>query len=145
MPSVVGKTNTRAVFAPIALYGTSAVIVSKAGIGSGRGMELYNQKPLSSSGWNRVKYGYMDRQPSAPGASAISEGSGNLGVLAFPSIKPSSSRLFAQVRTADAGIAGQPDQWHMQPFHPARSWVTPQSTAHVPSQSAYEDSEWHAG
>ena len=72
----------------------------------------------------------MDRQPSAPGASAISEGSGNLGALAFPSIKPSSSRLFAQVRTADAGIAGQPDQWHMQPFRPARSWVTPQSAAH---------------
>jgi hypothetical protein len=32
----------------------------------------------------------MDRQPSAPGASAISEGSGNLGALAFGSIKPSS-------------------------------------------------------
>src|SRR6478752_5232492 len=99
----------------------------------------------------------MDRQPSAPGASAISEGSGNLGPPSggtrgvvpprpaeFGSIEPSSSRLFAQVRTADAGIAGQPDQWHMQPFRPARSWVTPQSTAHVPSQSAYEDSEWHA-
>src|SRR5436190_15469939 len=79
----------------------------------------------------------MDRQPSAPGASAISEGSGNLGSLA--SIKPSSSRLFAQVRTADAGIAGQPDQWHMQPFHPARSWVTPQSKPTALSLSAHVD------
>ena len=40
MPSVVGKTNTRAVLAPIALYGISAVTVSKAGIGSGKCMEL---------------------------------------------------------------------------------------------------------
>jgi hypothetical protein len=31
----------------------------------------------------------MDRQPSAPGASVISEGSGNLGALPFPVIKPS--------------------------------------------------------
>src|SRR5580693_3513589 len=31
----------------------------------------------------------MDRQPSAPGASAISEGSGNLSVLPFPSIASS--------------------------------------------------------
>ena len=35
-----GEDETRAVLAPIALYGTSAVIVSKAGIGSGKCMEL---------------------------------------------------------------------------------------------------------
>ena len=40
MPSVVGKTKRRAVFAPIAWYGISDVIVSKAGIGSGKCMEL---------------------------------------------------------------------------------------------------------
>ena len=40
MPSVVGNTNSRAVLAPIAWYGTSPVIVSKAGIGSGKCMEL---------------------------------------------------------------------------------------------------------
>src|SRR6478609_7888127 len=94
----------------------------------------------------------MDRQPSAPGASAISEGSGNLGPPSgdirgvvsprpaeFGSIEPSSSRLFAQVRTADAGIAGPPDQWHMQPFRPARSWVTPQSKPTALSLSARVD------
>src|ERR1700722_5687475 len=45
----------------------------------------------------------MDRQPSAPGASAISDGSENLGVFAFSSIASSYSQR--QVRTADAGIA----------------------------------------
>jgi hypothetical protein len=45
----------------------------------------------------------MDRQPSAPGASAISDGSENLGVFPFSSIASSYSQR--QVRTADAGIA----------------------------------------
>ena len=40
MPRVVGNTNTRAVFAPIAWYGISAVTTSKAGIGSGKCMAL---------------------------------------------------------------------------------------------------------
>src|ERR1700747_547116 len=92
IPRVVGKTNTRAVLAPIALYGTSAVTVSKAGMGSGERVELYNQNRWSSSGWKRVKYGYMDRQASAPGASAISDGRGNLGTLPFPSMAASFSR-----------------------------------------------------
>src|SRR5215469_5655189 len=71
----------------------------------------------------------MDRQSSAPGASAISDGSGNLGasgavspwpvpwaVPSVPSIAPSSAgrrprpprnapRVFAQVRTAEAVTA----------------------------------------
>ena len=67
----------------------------------------------------------------APGASVISEGSGNLDALAFPSIKPSSRRVFAQVRTADAGIAGRPDQWRIQPFRPAGSWAAPQTQFEV--------------
>src|SRR5215470_4534114 len=60
----------------------------------------------------------MDRQSSAPGASVISDGSGNLGaswpVPSVPSIAPSSAghdrghrkrpRIFAQVRTAEAAI-----------------------------------------
>jgi hypothetical protein len=41
----------------------------------------------------------MDRQSSAPGASAISEGSGNLGASSI------ASSHFALLRTADAGIA----------------------------------------
>ncbi len=34
--------------------------------------------------------------------------------------------VFAQVRTADAGIAVRLDQWRMQPFRSARSWAAPQ-------------------
>ena len=34
--------------------------------------------------------------------------------------------VFAQVRTADAGIAIRPDQWRIQPFRSARSWAAPQ-------------------
>ena len=40
MPSVVGNTNSRAVFAPIAWYGISEVTESNAGIGSGKCIEL---------------------------------------------------------------------------------------------------------
>ncbi len=42
----------------------------------------------------------MDRQSSAPGASAISEGSGNLGMSFM-------NDLLSWVRTAHAGIAGK--------------------------------------
>jgi hypothetical protein len=40
MPSVVGKTNTRAGFELTAVYGISAVMVSNAGIGSGKCIAL---------------------------------------------------------------------------------------------------------
>ena len=40
MPSVVGNTNSRAVFAPIAWYGISEVTELNAGIGSGKCIEL---------------------------------------------------------------------------------------------------------
>src|SRR5271169_5554005 len=87
----------------------------------------------------------MDRQSSAPGASAISDGSRNLaaggarGVVPpwltlLSSIAPSSARpadggrrkrpcIFAQVRTAEAATAFRAGQWRIQPFRSARSWA----------------------
>jgi hypothetical protein len=40
MPCVVGKTNMRAVLAPIAVYGISAVMTSNAGMASGKCIAL---------------------------------------------------------------------------------------------------------
>ena len=40
IPIVVGKENSRAVFAPIAVYGISEVMPSKAGTTSGKCIEL---------------------------------------------------------------------------------------------------------
>jgi hypothetical protein len=40
IPNVVGNANTRAVLAPIAVYGISEVIASNAGTTSGKCIEL---------------------------------------------------------------------------------------------------------